>query len=44
MCVVCFVCIVCIVCVAAEVKFTPGKKQSKFEVLMTQEELEEEQR
>ncbi|CAF95626.1 unnamed protein product [Tetraodon nigroviridis] len=28
----------------AEVKFTPGKKQSKFEVLMTQEELEEEQR
>lgn len=26
------------------VKFTPGKKQSKFETLMTKEEIEEEQR
>lgn len=38
----------CVACVsdaaAAEVKFTPGKKQNKFEVLMTKEELEEEQR
>uniref|UniRef100_A0A4W6FGG5 Si:ch73-366l1.5 n=1 Tax=Lates calcarifer TaxID=8187 RepID=A0A4W6FGG5_LATCA len=27
-----------------KVKFTPGKKQSKFETLMTKEEIEEEQR
>ncbi|XP_075937115.1 uncharacterized protein LOC142937891 isoform X2 [Anarhichas minor] len=29
---------------AAEVKFTPGKKQRKFETMMTKEEIEEEQR
>lgn len=29
---------------AAEVKFTPGMKQNKFEMLMTKEEMEEEQR
>lgn len=28
----------------AEVRFTPGKKQNKFEVVMTKEEMEEEQR
>lgn len=27
-----------------DVTFTPGKKQSKFETLMTKEEIEEEQR
>lgn len=33
-----------VVAVEETVKFTPGKKQSKFETLMTKEEIEEEQR
>lgn len=39
-----FVCVCVSDAASAEVKFTPGMKQNKFEMLMTKEEMEEEQR